>query len=66
MTYILSRLCQFQNKIQNKLVGKRLYQDEKIRLWLPKLQVKDLETQKIRNQGLKEDWEEDIDRVLCY
>lgn len=68
-TYILPQLYQFWTQLQSEICHKEPYQQANIgglRLWLPKLQAEDQEVRKIREQGLKEGWKENADRVLCH
>lgn len=66
-THVLLQSCQFWTQLQKELVREGPYQQASIsgmRLRLPELQAEDLLTKKIRKQGLKDSWEEDIDEVF--
>ncbi len=65
-TYVLPRLCRFWERLRGELAKERPYQQASIgglRLWLPELQAEDQEALGIREQGLKDGWE-DIEGVL--
>ncbi len=67
-TYVLPRLCQFWKGLRGELASEKAYQASVggIRLRLPELQAKDQLVGKIREQGLKNGWEEDADGVLHH
>ncbi len=68
-THVLQRLYQFWTQLRGKLANKRPYQQASIgglRLQLPELQVEDQEARRVREQGPKNGWEENADRVLCH
>ncbi len=68
-THILPQLCQLWTQLRGKLAHKEPYQQASIRglrLRLPELQAEDQEAQRVREQGLKDDWEENADGILCH
>ncbi len=71
-THILPRLSQFCTQLRGKLAYKGPYQVilRGLRLQLPEPQVEDSHAKKVRagssEEGLKNSWEENADRVLCY
>ncbi len=67
-THVLSHLCQFWTRLQDKLAHKRHYQVSVrgLRLRLPELQAEDYRAWKVGEQGLKDGWEENVDGVLSH
>ncbi len=65
----MPRLCQFWTQLRGELAQEGRYQQTSIgglRLRLSELQAEDQETRRIREQGLKDGWEENPDGVLCH
>ncbi len=68
-TYVLPRLCQFWTQLRGKLAHEGPYKQVSIgsrRRRLPKLQAEDQKAWRIREQGLKDGWEQNADRILCH
>ncbi len=67
-TLVLPRLCPIWAMFQGKLAYKKPYQASirGLRLQLPELQAEDQEAQKLREQGLKDGWDENVDGVLYH
>ncbi len=67
-THVLSCFCQFLTRLRVELAHEGPYQliVGGLRLRLPELQAEDHEAWKVREQGLKDGWEEYADGVLCH
>ncbi len=62
-------MCQFWTQLRDELAQEGPYQQASIRglrLRLPELQAENQEARRIREQGLKDGWEENADGVLCH
>ncbi len=67
-SHVLPQLYQFWTQLQGDLAHEGPYQASVggLRLWLRELQAEDKEARKVREQGLKDGWEENADGVLCH
>ena len=66
--YVLPRLCQFWKRLRGELASEGAYQASvgSFCLRLPEIYAEDQLARRIRDQGLKDGWEKDVDRVLHH